>query len=107
MQTSPLCRAGWENLHCNIFHLQDRLEGLMTAVLQTPKCFFWFFFAIKDYYHLFLRFLPAPQLSCRLTGELQSEALLAGEEVRGELHADGVEGAVGVLGHRRATQLSQ
>lgn len=47
------------------------------------------------------------QLSHRLTGELQSEALLAGEEVRGELHADGVEGAVGVLGHRRATQLSQ
>lgn len=49
----------------------------------------------------------APQPSRRLTGELQSEALLAGEEVCGELHADSVEGAVGVLGHRWATQLSQ
>lgn len=31
-----------------------------------------------------------------LTRELQSEALLASEEVRGELQADSVEGAVGI-----------
>lgn len=48
-----------------------------------------------------------PSQSRLLTGELQSESLLAGEEVCGELHADGVEGAVGILGHRWAAQLSQ
>lgn len=48
-----------------------------------------------------------PQSSCLLTGELQSEALLAGEEVGGELQADGVKGAVGILGQCRAAQLSQ
>lgn len=42
-----------------------------------------------------------------LTRELQSEALLAGEEVCGELQGDGVEGAVRVLGQRRAAQLPQ
>lgn len=45
--------------------------------------------------------------TCLLTRELQSEALLAGEEVRGELQGDGVEGAVRVLGQRRAAQLPQ
>lgn len=48
--------------------------------------------------------LPSPFL---LTRELQSEALLAGEEVCGELQADGVEGAVGVRGQHWATQLPQ
>ena len=42
-----------------------------------------------------------------LTGELQSEALLAGEEVGGELQADGVKGAVGVRGQCGAAQLPQ
>lgn len=35
-----------------------------------------------------------------LTRKLQSEALLAGEEVCGKLQTDGVEGAVGVWGQR-------
>lgn len=38
---------------------------------------------------------------------MQSEALLAGEEVCGKLQADSVESAVGIWGQRRATQLSQ
>lgn len=42
-----------------------------------------------------------------LTRELQSKALLAGEEVRGELQADRVKGAVGVLGQDGTTQLPQ
>lgn len=37
-----------------------------------------------------------------LTRELQSEALLAGEEVRGELQGDRVEGAVRILRQRGA-----
>lgn len=85
------------------------VEGL-TATLQWPILSYQpaeYSWANKDYYRLFLRLFPAPESSRRLTGELQSEALLAGEEVRGELHADSVEGAVGVLGHRWATQLSQ
>lgn len=45
--------------------------------------------------------------TCLLTRELQSEALLAGEEVRGELQGDGVEGAVRVLRQRRAAQLPE
>lgn len=47
MQTSPLCRAGWDNLYSNTFHRQDRLEGLMTAVLQSPKCFFCLVFSAR------------------------------------------------------------
>lgn len=42
-----------------------------------------------------------------LTWELQSEALLASEEICGELQADCVEGAVGIRGQHWATQLSQ
>ena len=38
---------------------------------------------------------------------MQSEALLAGEEVCSKLQADSVERAVGIRGQRRATQLSQ
>lgn len=40
-------------------------------------------------------FTPSSHL---LTRKLQSEALLAGEEVCGELQGDGVEGAVRILG---------
>lgn len=49
-------------------------------------------------------FSPSSHL---LTRKLQSKALLAGEEVRGELQGDGVEGAVCILGQRRAAQLPQ
>ena len=42
-----------------------------------------------------------------LTRELHSKALLACEEVCGELQADGVEGAVAVRGQRGAAQLPQ
>lgn len=42
-----------------------------------------------------------------LTRELQSETLLAGEEVRGELQGDRVEGAVRVLRQRGAAQFPQ
>lgn len=51
-------------------------------------------------------FFPPPS-SHLLTRKLQCEALLAGEEVCGELQGDGVEGAVRVLGQRRAAQLPQ
>lgn len=51
--------------------------------------------------------IPLPFFPHLLTRKLQREALLAGEEVCGELQRDGVEGAVRVLGQRRAAQLPQ
>lgn len=56
--------------------------------------------------HIPLLFFP-PSSSHLLTRKLQREALLAGEEVCGELQGDGVESAVRVLGQRRAAQLPQ
>lgn len=44
-------------------------------------------------------------MTCVRTGELQSEALLAGEEVGGELQSDRVEGAVSIDRQGGATQL--
>lgn len=46
-------------------------------------------------------------MTLSLTGELHGKALLASEEVRGELQTDGVEGAVRVRRQRRAAQLPQ
>lgn len=106
-------QSWWKNLYSNIFDLQ-RCFGRFDCNCAMAKILFFFCFIsqlntakpLKTITTSFLHLPPAPQPSCRLTGELQSEALLAGEEVCGELHADSVEGAVGVLGHRWATQLS-
>lgn len=57
--------------------------------------------------HLTHSLRPPLSSNFLLTRELQSESLLACEEVCGELQADSVEGAVGIWGQSWATKLPQ
>lgn len=90
------------NWHENDAQLQDDKSTLLSEFTAEP-CL----------YSTPSRQTPSSNISSTsrhaplLTRELQSKALLAGEEVCGELQADSVEGAVRVLGQHRTAELPQ
>lgn len=115
--TASVCRALrnyqsiW-SMHLKTLHLEGDLEGLDDHYLSIPKRHGLSLQPVtsQPFNPFNISFTSLPPFlpsSCLLTRELQSEALLAGEEVCGKLQADSVESAVGVRGQRWTTQLSQ